>query len=620
MSNIAEPIEDAEAYTLDKCNIILGRMAVLLKADTDRNADATALNQLFEEHFQDNEQGRKFKSVCCYGRVSQEEIPLTVFNELCILPRTDFQFSLMEKDTSGRLLIQPEALSTENRHKYTNDLCITAKNLISTILRDVVGNHPSASVIRSYYGSGITTGWVRGILGLTARRERPLALPDLSTLRMRITRVLQLSLLEKGKEPQKQFFSNTNGLLWMQQIDEDFDPTPIYLDACSRFPQYLAERLEVENTTLDKLAGVMPATRYPEVEEMVRQGFLRAEKRFDNSDLLLPDGTLGGTVFALHNGYLSAEWVAAYLVDTDNNIFMDDVRAKLSNGKERKLRICSIHHTFEDPTWVQFGDTKNVYLFLSQRASTAEAGWLNIASYVINLLIDFANQSVETQTHGRYNKKLAYVEYGAGVVNLANPSAGSYGAHADAKWGLVDPTVPGYTRFSLIVPTLSIQNFISHSSSISWWANDDQENKTQASFVQDFVVTHWQLMGVQANYQHGVCSDHSKYSTSSAQITVSFFFGPYPTGHVICERRDRSIKLFKFATCGQDGSKCVIASSLSKQYRRLIPIIVRSYYPETNTSCRFRTEHKGATEEGARHHTKLGCFRADGQPHIVWLL
>ena len=522
MSDIAAPEDEDGGYTVQKCKAILDRMALLVQSSFARDEDAAALNQLIEEHCQD----RKFRSMCCFGRISPDVIPLTVFNDLCILPITKFQFFLREKDSLGGLLIQAEATTLEIQLKYNNDLFTIAKKMISTILTDVVSTHPSELLIRSYYGSGVPAGWCRGILGLLGRGEIMEGLPDLSTLRCRITDVLDLTLVEKEKFPRKQFFCQATGLLW-DQWDEDFDPTPIYLDACSRFPQYLADLLEVQNTTLDKLAGVMTATRYPEVEEMVHQGFARAEKRFDKSDLLLPNGTLGGTVFALHNGYLSAEWVAGYLVDTDNNIFMDDARAKSTNAKERKLRIFSIDHTFDDPTWVQFGETKNVYLYLSQRASAAETGWLTIASHVINLLIDFANKSVADHTHGRYKKMLAHVEYGAGVVNLANPSAGSYGAHSDAKWGLVDPTVPGFTRFALMVPTLSFHNFISHSSSISWWTTDDDPKKPQATFIQDFVVTHWQLMGVQANFQHQVGSvgspDNITWLLRKSLFKICFF-------------------------------------------------------------------------------------------------
>jgi hypothetical protein len=67
-------------------------------------------------------------------------------------------------------------------------------------------------------------------------------------------------------------------------------------------------------------------------------------------DLLVVDGSLGGTVFALHNSYIAVKWTAAYLVDTDNNLFMEDIRAKALNGKDRLLQIFSLYHTHNAPT------------------------------------------------------------------------------------------------------------------------------------------------------------------------------------------------------------------------------------------------------------------------------
>jgi hypothetical protein len=176
-------------------------------------------------------------------------------------------------------------------------------------------------------------------------------------------------------------------------------------------------------------------------------------------------GVWGGTVFALHNGFLSAKWVAAYLVDTDNNLFMDDARAFSLNSKERKLRIFLIAHTFDQPSWLQFGEKRNVYLYLSQKASAAEEGWLSISSYVINLLINFINDMLDSETEACY--KFQPVEYDAGVVNLAE--MGSYGLQHDAKFGLVYPSIPSYSSFFLMVPTLAIQNHSAPSSHISWF-------------------------------------------------------------------------------------------------------------------------------------------------------
>jgi hypothetical protein len=221
-----------------------------------------------------------------------------------------------------------------------------------------------------------------------------------------------------------------------------------------------------------------------------------------SEDLQLSDGTLGGTVFAMHNGMLSAEWLAAYLVDTDNNLFMDDVRAKTLNDKERRLRIFSMDHTFEKPSWLQFGVKKNVYLYLSQKASAAEEGWMKIATYTINLLIQYINKKLHVSLYRQY--KLEPVEYTVGVVNLSNPSLGLFALHSDDRPGIVDPTLPSFTRFSLMVPTLAIQNHCAPTCHISWVLKGDVQKTKLATFTHDFVISHWQLMGVNESFEHQV--------------------------------------------------------------------------------------------------------------------
>jgi hypothetical protein len=87
-----------------------------------------------------------------------------------------------------------------------------------------------------------------------------------------------------------------------------------------------------KQTILDKLAGITVARRYPKVEALVNDGFSRAKlKGIESHNLYTDDAQtiLGGTVFALHNSYFSAEWIAAYLVETDNNCFMEDKQAKI---------------------------------------------------------------------------------------------------------------------------------------------------------------------------------------------------------------------------------------------------------------------------------------------------
>jgi hypothetical protein len=492
-----------KSSTATGCQQILDETAFLLEGFYESSSNRSRLDVLLGAYFQDDAKGNEFRSQCCFGRPG-EAVSLDDFNQLCILPITQWRIRLA---TNGSLdtVVSPSILEAAEREHFTANFAATAAGNIVAVLKDIVKEHPEGKTIISHIPriGGIPLSWSTQIIGVK-NLTPPYILPPLTILRERIVRSLELGLERKLVQPSFKLFCAESGSLW-HVIDYTLDINSIYLQACSRFPKYLEELLLRKKTTLDKLAGVSPASRYPDVEAIVQDGFSRAaQRRMESKDLHLDDGSLGGTVFALHNGYLSAEWVAAYLVDTDNNLFMDDARASSLNSKERKLRIFSIAHTFDQPTWLQFGEKRNVYLYLSQKASAAEEGWLSISSYVINLLINFINDRLNSETEARYN--LQPVEYDAGVVNLANPSMGSYGLHHDAKFGLVDPSIPSYSSFSLMVPTLAIQNHSAPSSHISWFLKGDLKKTKLASFTQDFVMTHWQLMGVNAEFEHEVRS------------------------------------------------------------------------------------------------------------------
>jgi hypothetical protein len=98
------------------------------------------------------------------------------------------------------------------------------------------------------------------------------------------------------------------------------------------------------------------------------------------------DGSLGGTVFAIHKAHYSVEWLAAYPVNTNNNFFMEDVRAGSLFAKERLLHLFSTNHTHKVPTWLQFGDKGSIYLYLSRLAPSAEQSWLKMSSYGYQLV------------------------------------------------------------------------------------------------------------------------------------------------------------------------------------------------------------------------------------------
>jgi hypothetical protein len=499
-------VDNHALYTAGQAEQILGETVALLQQLHAPSHDLSRLEFLLSHHFQDNPKGLSFRSLCCFGRTGVD-VSLDMFNQLCILPKTDWQVRLSLGNDSNVKHVEPTLVDRDTREIYLLDLTALASKNIRAILNDILQNHPSSSTISAFLSSpsGLPLSWCTAILGLKGvEYQKHFQLPSNPILRHRITLCMDMALQKKRDNPYFKLFCAESGSFW-NRPDDSLDINSIYLKTCSEFPTYLKELLASKATTLDKLAGVKPSTEYPEVTAIVEEGYARASTTgVESHDMFSPDGsTLAGTVFAMHNGCLSAEWVAAYLVDTDNNMFMTDMKAKLGNDKDRLMRIYSVHHTFDDPTWIQYGETKNVYMFLSQRASAAEEGWLTIASYIINLLVNCINDKLDG-IPGSKQYKLERIQYDAGVVNVADPTVGSFAGHTDAKPGLVHPSVPGYSRFLLMVPTLAISNHCSLSSHISWYRRGDLKRTKTAKISQDFVVLHAQLVGVQDEFEHEV--------------------------------------------------------------------------------------------------------------------
>jgi hypothetical protein len=479
---------------------ILQETLLLLRVYSKVSDDLVRLDSLLNSHFQEDAKGMDFRSLCCYGRAG-ENVPLPLFNQLCILPNTGWAFQLL----SDGATIAPSALREEQTFAYLSDFAVTVAGILHVILRGVVDAHPKRQLILNFIPTGgIPPTWFQAIIG-PVYSITPFPVPSLPILRGRISHCLERALQQKPSSRRSTpFFCAESGAYW-QEDNDSFDSKKFYLECCSEFPTYLEDLLIQKRTTLDKLAGLKePTNRHYDVEAMVEDAFSRATKKgMEKADLKLSDGSLGGTVFAMHNGMLSAQWVASYLVDTDNNFFMEDVRAKIMNAKERMLRIFSTDHTFKNPTWLQFGSKEKIYLYLSQRASTAEEGWLTIANYVINLLIDFINLRLDADDKGK-EFKLERVDYTVGVASIANPAFGLFSLHSDAKPGIVDSALAMYSKFMLMVPTLGIQNHCAPTCDISWVGKDDTAERKLASFTHDFVITHWQLMNVNEMFKHQV--------------------------------------------------------------------------------------------------------------------
>jgi hypothetical protein len=464
------------------------------------------LDSLLVDYFQDNAVGARFRSMICYGRddllVSLEDV-----NNFIVLPQSQFAMELCLSTVSTvHVPIRFQSVSVDTKKQLHHDTLTRAHASVDFVLTYVTEHcFENNDDVAFYASKSPPLVWKNCILGKDDRSELKIVdVPSLEDLQDRIRKSIEFSCAQKEKNPKAKFFTRLSALAW-QSTAQKIDPKPIYLEACSHFKDHLEQILKEKGTTLDVLAGVVPPRRYPRVEAVVREGFKRSRlKGMHSKDLLLEDKTLGGTVIVMHNeGFLSPEWIAAYLVDTDNNHFMQDVRAEKANNKDRLLRIFSANHDFEFPTWIQFGATKNVYLYLSQQASAAEHGWLTIVSYVTNLLIDFVNKKLDQATANRY--RLEQVVFDTGVASLANPSVGSFSKHQDGFDGLIHATTKGYSRFLLMVPTFAIQNHCAPTSHISWYQNGGT-NSVVASFAHDFLIQHWQLIGVNHNFVHDVSS------------------------------------------------------------------------------------------------------------------
>jgi hypothetical protein len=490
-----------------ECHVLLDEVFRLVRASPLPLSSQSRLNHLLLSYFQDDKPGALFRSMSCFGS-TETCVSLETFNRFVVQPASNFDIQLAAP--SSHVPIQFQMVSVNRKRELHRTTLMHAHASVDFVLDHVIKLHPGRAAINCYLPNNIPIIWKNSILGKVDKSKVDIIhLPSLDQLQHRIRTSLDVGVAAKQLNTRFHFFSKETGDAWQETAtDKCFDIDSVYLQACAEFPNYLRSLLDEKSTTLDKLAGVDPSGYYPEVEAIVRDGFDRASTSgIESHDMFLADGlTLGGTVLALHNECLSAEWLASYLVDTDNNFFMDDRRAKLQNDKDRLLRVFSNYHSFQQPTWLLFGETKNVYLYLSQRASVAEEGWLKIASYLIKLEIDYINSSllkIPGSKQFRLDPNVHALD--TGVIGLGDPSLSSFASHTDNRTGLTHPSIPGYSSFFLQVPTLAISNYQSPATHITWFLNDDKSEKPTAKISHDFVILHAQLMAVQENFKHKVC-------------------------------------------------------------------------------------------------------------------
>jgi hypothetical protein len=324
------PLPANHEFTPENSKLILDEALVLLEARRRSEPGTTRLNYLLANHFASND----FRSFCCFGHKG-DDVSLELFNSLCILPSTDWAVHLVPVSSTIQLAW------AESSDIVVEKITAVSQNIF-TLLQNILKSHPKSAEIVSFFprNNELPPGWVLSILGRKNRgANRDFTPPSLEELRRRISLSIDGTLARKSSETTHRFFSKENGLLW-QTVDDSFDVNKVYLKVCSEFPKRLEKLLHESGKTLDQLAGVEVVQRYPLVEAVVRDALSRGRiQGMESKDLKLADGSLGGTVFAIHNAHYSVEWISAYLVDTDNNAFMKDVRAATLSEKERLLRI-----------------------------------------------------------------------------------------------------------------------------------------------------------------------------------------------------------------------------------------------------------------------------------------
>jgi hypothetical protein len=408
--------------------------------------------------------------------------------------------------------IVPRPIDSAIRVELNKNIFIWGYKMVDFVLNFVTLSHPRYSEILFFRKSRIPDKWKNGILGKHNRKTlEPFCLPSILTIQTRIQEAIEFSFLQKLSNPFSFFFNQASGLSWLPSSSPPpvvIDYEKITLESVSLFSQHLDSLLHDSQQTLDELAGVVILVKHPPVVRAVRRLMKLAPpphvEKIDLKTRRGPDGKLGGTVIAIHQ-FLSAEFLAYYLVDHDSACaYMQDIRS--AHKKDRKLRVASIHHVSNQPIWLQFGSGDSAYLYLSRAASAAEEKWLIIVNYVMNLLVQFVNTSIESAClpHNVPKDKLLRLrQYGTLVGNTGHPSTGNYGRHHDAKPGLVDPSDPSYSRFQIMVPTLCLQNHPVSNTRISWFPNEDP-TWAAGSVSHEFCLFHIQGVGVQEHFEHEV--------------------------------------------------------------------------------------------------------------------
>jgi hypothetical protein len=175
---------------------ILEEMSHLLTVYETTTPAMRQLQEPVDQHCLDNSEGNDFHSLCCF-RHRGEAVSLQLFNELCILPRTNYTVQLSKSALSVYIL--PSILESVEKEKYIADFATTASNNVAAILQEIIKHHPDGKFIMCFVPTtgGIPISWSAQIIG-NLNNQQPYYLPPLPILRQWISCVIELSLSKKN--------------------------------------------------------------------------------------------------------------------------------------------------------------------------------------------------------------------------------------------------------------------------------------------------------------------------------------------------------------------------------------------------------------------------------------
>lgn len=507
----------------EECNAFFEEALKLAQA-AHTHESQQRLDFLLSRFFQDDDSGAHFRSMICYG-FSGVTVSVAAFNSHIVHPRSNYCIKLCSTSATLPLRLMRESLSDQRNLRSDTMKLATASVLY--MLDFVVFHHfPDNDDVKYFTeDTAIPQKWINCIIHGKIDRATIVAveIPSFFDFQHRIHKSLEHSVAQKLASPQSKFFSIESAMAWQNSYIES--PTTslyddLYLEACSLFPSYLKDLLGPDQY-LDELAGVDVGHAYPEVEARFSKMYSQSpERRVEGIDLRLSEHSpkIGGTVLALHQ-YISPSFLAYYTVDHDASCsYMQDERST-THKKERKIRVASMDHVDTKPTWLQFGDTKDVYLYLSQKASTAEEKWLSVVNFVMNLLVDFVNAKIKAQPGGSGRLELMRKrDYRVAVGSASNPLEGNFGWHGDGKNGIVVPGDADYSTYQLMVPTFCIQNY-AHANTKIEWAPVSDPSFIAGTVLQECILLHIQLLNVNAIYRHHVSFPSSPTASFSISLT-----------------------------------------------------------------------------------------------------